>query len=153
MSGPLSWLLDDWRQIGQSLSRHRLRTLLTAFGVFWGVFMVVLLLGIGKGMERGVYNLFRDDAFNSVWISAERMSVPFAGFSAGRRIQLDETDVIALRDAIPGFDERARVINILVTRDGWPPQRAVAGFFRQFAHFLADLEDAFFVGIFNHRHH
>ena len=103
MTGPMSWLLDDWRQIGQSLSRHRLRTLLTAFGVFWGVFMVVLLLGIGKGMERGVYNLFRDDAFNSVWISAVRMSVPFAGFSAGRRIQLDETDVIALRDAIPGI--------------------------------------------------
>ena len=41
-----------------------------------------------------------------------------------------ETELLMadLRDAIPGFDERARVINILVTRDGWPPQRAVAGF-------------------------
>lgn len=41
-----------------------------------------------------------------------------------------ETELLLadLRDAIPDFDRRARVLNVAVTRDGWPPQRAVAGF-------------------------
>ena len=60
--------LDHWQEVLQSLWRHKLRTALTTFGVFWGIFMLILLLAAGKGIERGMLQLFKDDAVNSVWI-------------------------------------------------------------------------------------
>ena len=94
---------EEWRQILLSAFRHRTRTLLTAFGVFWGVFMVVLLLGIGKGLERGVYEMFKDDAINSVWVSSYTTSVPYQGFTVGRKISLTIEDLVALEKAIPAM--------------------------------------------------
>jgi putative ABC transport system permease protein len=94
---------DHWRQVALSLSRHRLRTSLTAFGVFWGIFMVVLLLGIGKGLERGVFELFRDDAFNSIWIGGGKTSMPFQGLPPGRTIRQTIDDLRAIEEAFPGI--------------------------------------------------
>ncbi|MEM9257081.1 MAG: ABC transporter permease [Pseudomonadota bacterium] len=94
--------LEEWRQILLSAFRHRTRTLLTAFGVFWGIFMLVLLLGIGKGLERGVQGMFKDEAVNSVWVRAGTTSLAYHGYTVGRSIQLDEDDITAVREAIPG---------------------------------------------------
>lgn len=96
--------LEEWRQIALSAMRHRTRTLLTAFGVFWGIFMVVLLLGIGKGLERGVYQMFKDDAVNSVWLLARQTSMPYQGFNVGRSISFTLDDIEAIKKAIPGLN-------------------------------------------------
>jgi putative ABC transport system permease protein len=96
-------LADHWRQIALSLWRHKLRTCLTALGVFWGVFMVVLLLGLGKGLERGVFEIFRSDAFNSVWISGGKASVPYQGLTPGRPIMLTIDDLHALGKTLTGI--------------------------------------------------
>ncbi len=95
---------DHWDDIFQSLRRHKLRTFLTAFGVFWGIFMVVLLLGVGKGLERGVTQIFKDDAFNSVWVEGGKTSVPFEGLTPGRRIRLTIRDLELLRSGLPGIE-------------------------------------------------
>ena len=77
---------DKWQEIFSSIRRHKMRTILTALGVFWGIFMLVILLGAGKGLQNGVAYEFRDDAINSVWVRRGTTSMPFEGLPKGRRI-------------------------------------------------------------------
>lgn len=93
--------LDKWQEIFTTMQRHKLRTLLTAFGVFWGIFMLVLLLGVGKGLERGVYLEFRDIATNSFFIWGGRTSLPYKGLNPGRYIRFTNHDIDAIRENIP----------------------------------------------------
>ncbi|GJL55328.1 MAG: ABC transporter permease [Nitrospirales bacterium] len=97
-------VLDHWEDIFLSVRRHKLRAFLTAFGVFWGIFMVVLLLGIGTGLERGMLQIFKDDALNSVWVESGKTSVPFDGLLPGRPITLNIQDLDLLQSGIPGIE-------------------------------------------------
>lgn len=93
------WIdIDKWREILDSISRHKLRTTLTALGVFWGIFMLVLLLGAGTGLSNGVEYEFRDDAINSIWISPGITSKPWKGLPEGRRLQLTNQEFNFLRE-------------------------------------------------------
>jgi putative ABC transport system permease protein len=99
--------LDRWREIADTLLRSKLRTALTAFSMAWGIFMLVLLLGLGNGLQRGIESNFADDAVNSVWITGGATSVPHDGLPVGRRIQFANSDVDAIRampesDKVPG---------------------------------------------------
>ncbi|MFK7935517.1 MAG: ABC transporter permease [Saprospiraceae bacterium] len=83
---------DKWQEIFNSIRRHKLRTFLTALGVFWGIFMLTLLLGAGQGLQNGIEYQFRDDALNSVWVRRGTTSKPFNGLPKGRRIQFNNED-------------------------------------------------------------
>ena len=69
--------LDRWQEIYHVLASNKLRTFLTAFGVFWGIFMLVIMLGSGNGLENGVTQNFGDMATNSVFIWTQQTSVPY----------------------------------------------------------------------------
>ncbi|MCB0588790.1 MAG: ABC transporter permease [Phaeodactylibacter sp.] len=84
--------LDKWQEIFNSIRRHPLRTILTALGVFWGIFMLVILLGAGRGLQNGVEYEFRDDATNSVWVRRGVTSMPYQGLPKGRRIRFTNED-------------------------------------------------------------
>ncbi len=88
--------LDKWTEIWITIKQHKLRTALTAFGVFWGIFMLVILLGAGKGLYNGATQNF-DIAKNAVFVWTEQTSVPYAGFQAGRFINLTNEDYLALQ--------------------------------------------------------
>lgn len=96
--------LDKWQEIADTMRRNKLRTFLTAFGVFWGIFMLVLLLGAGKGLENGVYKEFGAGSRNSLYASGGKTALPWQGLKPGREIKLTNTDMEAVRHAIEGVE-------------------------------------------------
>lgn len=94
---------EKWGEIFQSIGKNKLRTVLTGFAVFWGIFMLILLLGLGAGLRNGFAYNFRNTAENSISIWGGETSKPWNGLPANRNIQLTEEDVEALRNAIPGL--------------------------------------------------
>jgi putative ABC transport system permease protein len=93
-------LLELW----DVLRRNAVRTLLTGLSVAWGVFMLVVLLGAGNGLENGANWEFRDDAQNSIWIGGGKTSIPFAGRSPGRPILFKNQDFVDLPRKVPGIE-------------------------------------------------
>jgi len=93
--------LERWQEIFETMSRHKLRTTLTAFGVFWGILMLVLLLAGGRGLENGVKYNFNDISHNSLFVWSEKTTLPYQGHKPGRSIQLTNEDTKALREEIP----------------------------------------------------
>ncbi|MFT4621823.1 MAG: putative ABC transport system permease protein [Myxococcota bacterium] len=93
--------LDIWRELAHTLGQNRLRTGLTAAGVFWGMFMLLLMLGFGDGLQAAVAGKMRGGVTNSVFTWGQRTSQPFAGYQPGRPIQFDSGDIEPMR-ALPG---------------------------------------------------
>jgi putative ABC transport system permease protein len=88
--------LDKWQEIIATVRQNKLRTFLTAFGVFWGIFMLMLLLGAGKGMQNGVEQEFAEEARNSIWIWAGKTTIPHNGNKPGRNISFTNDDLVQL---------------------------------------------------------
>jgi putative ABC transport system permease protein len=93
-------LLELW----DVLSRNALRTFLTGLSVAWGVFILVVLLGAGNGLENGANWEFRDDAQNSIWIGGGKTSIPYQGRSPGRPILFKNQDYEELPLKVPGIE-------------------------------------------------
>ncbi len=89
-------LFERFAELLSVLRRNRLRTLLTALSVSWGMFMLALLLGAGRGLENGTAWEFRDDAIASIWIGTAQTSVPYQGRKPGREVKLMNEDFDAL---------------------------------------------------------
>ncbi|WP_188152212.1 ABC transporter permease [Teredinibacter waterburyi] len=95
---------DVWREIFESLRRHKLRTALTAFGVFWGIFMLVCLMGAGRGLLNSAEAGF-GGLRNAVYVWGGRpTSIPYEGLSKGRYVRLNDTDIDALLLRVPGIE-------------------------------------------------
>ena len=105
---------DQWGEIYDSLTRNKTRTLLTAFGVFWGIFMLVLLMGGGKGLESMLAENFAGFATNSGFIGSSRTSEPYKGFRKGRWWSMNTDDVERIRRVVPEID----IVTPLVSRWG-----------------------------------
>ena len=111
---------EKWQEIFKTLGQHKLRTSLTAFGVFWGIFMLTVLLGAGKGLENGVIEGF-PRVTNSVYIWIQGTTqVPFQGLPIGRQIRLEAADVKAIQDNVPSVSF-IRGQNSVGIWDGTPP--------------------------------
>ncbi len=83
--------LDQWQEILSTIRKNKLRTFLTGFSVAWGIFMLVILLGSGNGLAKGIIYNF-SDAKNSIWMGGGQTSTAYGGFNAGRRIELTNED-------------------------------------------------------------
>lgn len=96
--------LDRWTEIFETMSRNWLRTSLTAFSVAWGIFMLIILLGAGNGIENGVKASFAGDAVNTIWVWPSVTSLPWDGLKPGRQIELDNSDHAAISTNIKGIE-------------------------------------------------
>lgn len=92
---------DRWNEILESLNANPFRTLLTAFGVFWGIFILVILLSLTKGLRNGVSKDFGDFATNSMFMWGQGTSKPYKGLPKGRYVRFKVQDVALLKEKIP----------------------------------------------------
>ena len=94
---------DRWNEILEALTANWFRTLLTAFGVFWGIFILVILLAAGKGLENGVKRGFGGLATNTMFMWTQIASMPYKGLPKGRNFSYKISDVSSIKDQVPGL--------------------------------------------------
>ena len=94
---------DKWNEVIESLSSNLFRTVLTAFGVFWGIFILVILLAAGNGLENGVKNIFSGISSNSMFMWSQTASKPYKGLPKGRRYNFDLDDVTSIKQKVNGL--------------------------------------------------
>ena len=102
--------IDSYREIIDTLTRNKSRSFLTGFGVFWGVFMLVALMGGGQGLKEKLYSNFDGFAQNTVIVGADPTSKPYKGFRKGRSWYMDYKDVERLKQQIPELDAVAPIL-------------------------------------------
>ena len=103
----MTFAVESFAEILGVLSSNKLRTLLTALSVAWGMFMLAVLLGAGRGLENGAEWEFRNDAVASIWIHSGHTSVPYAGRGPGRQVRFTDDDYEALGREVPGVEHRS----------------------------------------------
>ena len=103
--------IDRFREILDTLSRNKSRSFLTGFGVFWGVFMLVALLGGGQGLKELLQNNFEGFATNSAIIFAQPTTKPYAGFRKERKWSMVYSDVERLKRQVPELETVSPVVS------------------------------------------
>lgn len=93
--------IDTYKEILDTITRNKSRSFLTGFGVFWGVFMLVALIGGGQGLKEMLSKNFSGFATNSAIIWAQNTSKAYKGFQKGRSWHMDDKDVERLRQHVP----------------------------------------------------
>ncbi|TYA74570.1 ABC transporter permease [Seonamhaeicola marinus] len=95
---------DTWQEVYESITKNKLRTIITMVGVWWGILLLVGLLGAARGMENKFNRVFGDFATNSVFIWGQRTSKPFKGFQEGRRVRLKLSDARKIQSSVEGIE-------------------------------------------------
>ena len=95
---------DRLVEIWVTITRNKTRSILTCLGVFWGILMLVLLLGSGAGLKNGILGNFEGYATNSVFFMTDRTSEPYKGFKKGRYWNMRNRDAETIRENVPEAD-------------------------------------------------
>ncbi len=90
--------LDNWQEIWAVLKANPVRTLLTAFGVVWAIFMLMFMLAFGSGMQVGAKNQMKGMADNTLFVWGQSTTKPYQGLPTGRQVHFDTRDLDALRE-------------------------------------------------------
>ena len=103
---------DAWIEVAHNVLAHPLRTTLTGFSVALGIFILVVMQGLGYGLQHGVESQFADDAVNSIWVKGGRTQIPYRGNQSNRPVRLTNEDLpglTSLADTVPAFSRRIRL--------------------------------------------
>ena len=102
---------DNFREIWSTMKKNKLRTFLTGFSVWWGIFMLVVLLGAGNGLSNGIKYNFRDMADNRVEMWPRWTSKPWQGMRPNRRLVFKDEDYYMLKQEHPEVDLCSATVN------------------------------------------
>ncbi|PCJ97912.1 MAG: multidrug ABC transporter ATP-binding protein [Flavobacteriaceae bacterium] len=94
---------DRWKEIIEVLTSNWFRTVLTAFGVFWGISILIILLSAGKGLENGIKQDFGDIATNTMFMWTRSTTKAYQGLPMGRRFRFKIEDVQSIRNNVPNL--------------------------------------------------
>lgn len=83
---------DTLREITSTIAKNKLRTFLTGMAVAWGIFMLIILLAAGKGLENGIRSNFSSRAQNAVTLWPGTTSMPYKGMPVNRNLRFDMKD-------------------------------------------------------------
>ena len=92
---------DRWKEILEVLTSNWFRTTLTAFGVFWGILILIVLLSAGKGLENGIRSNFGDIATNTMFMWTQGTSMAYKGLPKSRKFNFKLDDVAAIKQNVP----------------------------------------------------
>jgi len=95
---------DTWQEVYDSVTKNKLRTAITMVGVWWGILLLIALLGAARGMENSFNRLFGDFATNSVFVWGQSTSMPFKGFQEGKQVRLKLSHVNKIKDNVEGVE-------------------------------------------------
>ena len=101
---------DRWVEIWVTITRNKTRSLLTCFGVFWGILMLVILLGSGTGFKNAIFRNVEGFATNSLFFMSDRTSEPYHGFNKGRYWNMRNRDLDAIQREVKGIDAISPVL-------------------------------------------
>jgi len=112
--------LDKWKEIWATLKSNPLRTALTAFGVFWGILMLMAMLGFGSSVQTGSERQMRGMATNLLFVWGQMTTESYDGLPPGRYVRFNTDDIDLLR-RLPGVDVLAPRLQL----GGWQTNYAV----------------------------
>jgi len=102
--------IDRWQEIWFTITHNKSRSFLTAFGVFWGMFMLVVMVGAGVALQRGMSSQIEGFATNSCFVWAQQTSEPYKGLKKGRNWNMENADISLLINKIPEIQYLAPVL-------------------------------------------
>lgn len=117
---------DNWQEIFSTIRKNKLRTFLTMLGVFWGIFMLVIMLGSGNGLRNGILKEFSGTATNSFYMWTQQTTKAYKGMKPGRQFnfnladaealkQLTDLEVISPMNQLGGYQDANNVVRGLKT--------------------------------------
>lgn len=96
--------IDKWQEIFHTIDKNRLRSFITAFCVAFGIFILIILMGFGRGFQNGIHHQFDDDAANSIFINGGTTTIAHKGIQPGKRINFTNDDYSMIRDKVEGVE-------------------------------------------------
>ncbi|GMN05995.1 ABC transporter permease [Croceitalea sp. MTPC5] len=102
--------IERWQEIFDTIRKNKLRTFLTGLSVASGIFILVILLGFGQGMQNGIAAEFKEDAATSIWVWPRRTTIEYKGLNPGRRIQLRNENFDAIAGQMGDGYEKGSVL-------------------------------------------
>jgi putative ABC transport system permease protein len=95
--------IERWQEIFEAISKNRLRTFLTGISVASGIFILVILLGAGKGLQNGIEKQFERDAAGIIEVWSGTTTKEYKGLNPGRQIQYRDADY---KQSVQKFDDK-----------------------------------------------
>ena len=111
--------IDRWQEIWITITHNKSRSFLTAFGVFWGILMLVVMVGAGNALQTGIFSQIDGFATNSCYFTPEETSLPYRGFRKGRRWEIKNADIPIIRQRVKDIDQLSPLVYM------WPNEENV----------------------------